>query len=327
MKSRKMWQGAIAFAGLFVLILDGKTAVSGAQTGIKLCLQTVIPSLFPFFLLSIVLTDSVSGLSISIFKPICRILRVPSGGESFLLTGFLGGYPVGAQCIGEAYHSGKLSKGGGIGLLRFCNNAGPAFLFGMVSRFFESKEKICLLWFIQILSALLVSFCYPVGLINESSPSRKQSISFSDALKSSLKVTATVCGWITIFRVFISFLEKWILWIFPPEVKVFIIGLLELSNGCCELSAITDERLRFIICSCMLSFGGVCVSMQTSSVIYDLPLFSYIQGKLLQTFFSFSLCCITLYHPGYVIPFALLIFMFLLYQSEKKSRIPVSIVV
>ena len=39
--------------GMLALILDGRTAIEGARQGIGLCLRTVIPSLFPFFVLSI----------------------------------------------------------------------------------------------------------------------------------------------------------------------------------------------------------------------------------------------------------------------------------
>ena len=34
---------------LLILILNVDTAVKGAQEGLELCIQTIIPSLFPFF--------------------------------------------------------------------------------------------------------------------------------------------------------------------------------------------------------------------------------------------------------------------------------------
>ena len=48
---------------MLALILDGRTAIDGARQGIELCLRTVIPSLFPFFVLSILLTSSLLGMA------------------------------------------------------------------------------------------------------------------------------------------------------------------------------------------------------------------------------------------------------------------------
>ena len=51
MRKKQLWTGIAASMGMLVLILDGKTALEGARQGIELCLRTVVPSLFPFFLL------------------------------------------------------------------------------------------------------------------------------------------------------------------------------------------------------------------------------------------------------------------------------------
>ena len=45
--------------GMMMLILDSQTAMHGAAEGIVLCINSVVPSLFPFFVLSILLTNRV----------------------------------------------------------------------------------------------------------------------------------------------------------------------------------------------------------------------------------------------------------------------------
>lgn len=101
---------------------------------------------------------------------------------------------------------------------------------------------------------------------------------------------ATVCGWVVLFRVLLAFLKRWIFWILPAAVQVAVTGILELSNGCCELLAVTDVSARFCICSGILAFGGLCVTMQTVSVTAGLSLKPYFWGKLLQTLFSLCPC-------------------------------------
>jgi hypothetical protein len=51
---------------------------------------------------------------------------------------------------------------------------------------------------------------------------------------------------------------------------------------------IQQEGLRFLLCSLFLSFGGLCVTMQTISVTEGLSIRGYLQGKAIQT--AFSLC-------------------------------------
>ena len=68
----------------------------------------------------------------------------------------------------------------------------------------------------------------------------------------------------------------------PLTARVGIVGLLELANGCMELSTIADAGLRAVLCSAFLSLGGLCVTMQTLSVTGSLGLGMYIPGKILQ---------------------------------------------
>ena len=72
--------------------------------------------------------------------------------------------------------------------------------------------------------------------------------------------------------------------------QVLITGLLELSNGCIQLTALSCEGLRFIIASVFLSLGGICVALQTASVTEDIPKDLYFPGKLLQCCFCVAAC-------------------------------------
>ena len=96
-----------------------------------------------------------------------------------------------------------------------------------------------------------------------------------------------VCGWIVLVWVIIRFFQTWLLWMLPPLLSVIFSGVLELTNGCCLLNQIVNEQLRFILCSTLLSLGGLCVTMQTAAVSKGLSMIKYVQGKLLQAAFSF----------------------------------------
>ena len=110
MGKRRILPGVVAALGMLILILDTKTALWGATQGIDLCIRSVIPSLFPFFLLSGILVKSLMGAKLPLLRPVGRLLGIPKGAEALLISGFLGGYPVGAKCIRDAWNRGGISK-------------------------------------------------------------------------------------------------------------------------------------------------------------------------------------------------------------------------
>lgn len=277
----------LSILAILVLILDTKTALLGASEGIDLCIRTVIPSLFPFFFLSKIIISSADKLSGKLLRPIGKLCRVPVGGEIIFLLGLLGGYPVGAQLIETAVAKGSLSKEDGSRMLGFCNNPGPAFIFGVTGLYFEEPYIPWIIWGILIISALLTGVIFP----GEShSVSNNIHIPKTNYMMDSIKSMATVCGWIIIFRTLLTILNRWILWLFPSAYKVLFIGLLELSNGCLELSNIQASANRLIIAAVILCIGGLCIAMQTVSVSPSLNHKTYFIGKVIQTILIIPLC-------------------------------------
>ena len=325
MGKKQLLSGSFAALGMLILILDGKTALIGAQNGIDLCLKTVIPALFPFFILSILLTNALSGTSFSMLSPIRKLCGIPLGAESILISGFLGGYPVGAQAIGTAYSAKQLSYIDAARMLSFCSNAGPAFLFGMISGLFQDKSAPFLLWFIHIGSALLIAGLQPKVPHSLSKPEKHNNLSLPQALQKSIVTMATICGWVVLFRIILAFLSRWILWIFPTPVQVILTGFLELTNGCCELSRISNPDLRFVVCSGMLAWGGLCVVMQTQSVICGLPLRHYLQGKVLQCILSLLLSTSVVLDIWFPVSIFLLLLTGIFQKGRKRSGNPAAV--
>lgn len=282
MRNRKstIW-GLIASSAMLVMILDAKTTFQSAQSGLLLCIRTVIPSLFPFFILSGILNSCLLGHKTNVLKPLGRLCKIPTGGESLLLIGLLGGYPVGAQIIAQVYQSGNISRKTAHRILGFCNNAGPAFLFGMLSPLFTNSYVPWIIWSIHIVSALLIGCFLPGKKADQCNISPLQPISFPKSLQNATKNIISVCGWVIAFRVIVGFFTRWFLWLFPEEMQVLLCGLLELSNGIVLLNNLPSEALRFVLSSFMLAFGGLCVAMQTASVTEDLGLGYYIPGKII----------------------------------------------
>ena len=295
--------------GMLVLILDGRTAMAGAAAGLELCIRTLIPSLFPFFVLSMMLTNTLSG-----------------GG--LLLAGILGGYPVGAGNAAHAYRNGQLSREDAERMAVLCNCAGPSFLFGVLGPVLEDPAASIALWLIYLLS---------VGALWMLLPKSKQTscvrhhITLQQTLFLSIRAMAGVCGWVILFRLVLTILDRWILWILPDCARVCVYGILELSNGCLSLTVL-EPKMRFILAAGFISFGGVCVFLQTASVTEGLSMRYYFQGKMFQT--SFCMLLASLLAPGAVDPAVQVVlaaaaagFARFLGISEKRSGNPVAVIV
>lgn len=277
-----VWTGFFAAIAMFVLIIDTKTALSGAEEGISLCIYTIIPSLFPFIVLSVMINGALIGTSNKALQPIGRLCGVPAGAESLLLLGFLGGYPVGAQSIYQSYRNGQLDKSNAKKMLGFCNNAGPAFIFGMVGSLFSSPSVPWIIWCIHVVSALLTGICLRSKTEDTCIMKSSVSISVTQALERGIRITATICGWVILFRIILAICNHWFLWILPIKMQHIFYGLLELSNGCYALQSTESPGMRFVFCSGYLAFGGLCVAMQTKSVTGELGTGAYFRGKILQ---------------------------------------------
>lgn len=283
-----------AALGIGILILDSSTAAEGMKDGIQLCLQTVIPSLFPFLVLCGILTATAGSWKIAPLENLCRICKLPANTSHLLLTGLLGGYPIGARSVSQAYTAGQLTKQQTQRMLPLCNNCGPAFLFGIVSRAFSDAWSCWALWGILISSVILTAQLMPASGGPEADPSSSTgTVTFVQAVENALHTMVRICGWVILFKMLISFLDHWILWSIPLTWRIGIVGCLELSNGCVALPWISNEEIRFILCAGMLAFGGLSVTMQTCSVIApDLDRSQYLQGKVIQCAISLLLAWI-----------------------------------
>ena len=330
MKHAGRWKAAAAALGMLLLILDSRTALQGAREGIELCLRTVVPSLFPFFVLSGLLTSSLLGRDLPLLRPLERLTGIRSGTGSILLAGLLGGYPIGARSVADARRRGQLSAEESGRMMAFCNNAGPSFLFGIAGAMFPQAWVGWALWGIHVVSALAVGALLPGKTDGKVSAERSGSLSLPAAVTSAIGAMAGVCGWVVLFRVVLAFLDHWCLWLLSAEGRVAVCGLLELTNGCCALGEIENLGARFVICSGLLAFGGLCVTMQTVSVAQGVGLRWYLPGKLLQTGISIGLAlAVQSLFPGGsrlavppMIPLGLLVLpgVGLFFRGKRKNR-------
>lgn len=321
---QKYYAPLAASGAMVMLILDSKTAIDAAAQAIELCVRTAIPSLFPFFVLSGILVPYASHLRVPFLG---RLLSVPEGWESIFLLGCLGGYPVGAQCVAQGYATGKLDENQAQRMLGFCTNCGPSFLFGIVGSAFAGNASAFAITLIGILSAVTVGMFWPTEHETSTYSPEISHVSLPQAIRQAVRSMSSVCAWIILGKILLTFLSKWFLGQLPSEAQLGLTGILELTNGCLMLNQCADEQMRFILACAITSFGGICVMMQVWAICHDAKLATkcYLPQKALQAVTAAGLATAYVIHPG--APLVLVGIGAILWILQKKTvEIPKSVV-
>ena len=242
---------------MIFLILDSRCAADSAREALILCGRTLIPSLFPLFVLGGMLVPALAQIRI---PGLSRILGFPEG---YFLLGLLGGYPLGAACIARAAERGDLRAEDAERITGLCSLCGPGFLFGVVGTLL-SPGAAAVVFALQLEAALLTAVLWP-GAAGIQSPARTEAVSLSDALNKAVRSILTVCGWVTLAAVAAGFLRRWVFPFLPEGIAVVLTGLMELTNGILAAGNLGKDA-RFLLCALFASFGGISVLLQIRGV-------------------------------------------------------------
>ena len=272
-----------------LLLLCSADAAQAVRDALALCVQSVIPALFPFFVVSSLFIDlgcaAVLGRSLA---PIMRRLFGVSGagGTAFLL-GIIGGYPVGGRTAGELYRSGQCEREECERLLAFCNNAGPSFILGIAGLgCFGSVRVGAWLYLIHVGAAVMVGLLFRSTSRQMGRPEKTETPRRADALIEAVRGGAmnmvSICAFVVFFLVILRLFSR-----FTGIQHGAILGIVEMTNGILRLA---NDRRGFIWAAGLLGWGGLSVHCQTAAVLSGsgLSLKRYFIGKALQAAISMA---------------------------------------
>ncbi len=281
-----------ALCALIALLFSSPLVLERARYGLTLCAQLILPSLFPFFVLSLLLTKLGFPQLLARFSSGAarRLFGVSGEGLAALLVGLCGGYPLGAACIAEQLRAGTIGREEAEHLLGFCNNSGPAFLVGALGAgIFSSPAAGLLLYGAHIAAALLS------GLLTRTSSNDLHNsvdissfsmfyVAFPAAVKESVSAVLTVCGFVVCFSVLtgmldargslgaaaagLSALSGWDERVF----RALLTGFFELGSGVGELRGLSPTPGHLALASALVGWGGLSVHCQTAAVLSDCEL-------------------------------------------------------
>lgn len=249
-----------------LLLLRPDTASAAVREGLGLCARTVIPSLFPFFvvtslLLQLGLADELQRLAAPFMGPLFRLRGVCA---MPVLTGLVGGYPTGAKTAAELYEQGQITRREAELLLGFCDNCGPAFLVSYVgASVLGSSRAGAWLYLIHVFAALVTGMilCRAApergpALLPGRMPAKQVTFSraLTDAVSGALTSSLHICAFVVVFTVLTALL--------PEGTPAAAAGVLEMVSG---VSGLTASRAGFVTAAAVVGWGGLSVHCQAMS--------------------------------------------------------------
>ena len=161
-KIHKLFLPCLFLVFTFCLLIFSKSNLPAVKDGLNLWVNSVVPSLFPFFVATeLLMHTNITHYFGLLFKNIMKPLFNVDGKCSFVfLMGIISGYPVGAKIACEFREQNICSKVECERLLSFTNNSGPLFIIGSVGIAMFGNVKIGILLLVIHLLA-----CITVGIL------------------------------------------------------------------------------------------------------------------------------------------------------------------
>ncbi len=270
----------LGFLCILLLLFRPEQAAEAVKSGLSLCAGTVIPSLFPFMVLSELLILCGAGeVAGHIFSgPMKRLFGISGAGSCSLLLGSVCGFPVGARTAVSMYDKGLLTRREVEHLLTFSNNPSSAFLISAVGVTLLSSRAIgILLYGVSLFSAMLVGFA---GHLLLSPAKEKRSVPsprsyplgggaalFTGAVRGATESVLTVCAFIVFFSALTGILTPILDTLgLPAAVHALLRGMLEMTGGVRAAAALPDPFCAAVMCAFLCGWSGLSVHLQIIAV-------------------------------------------------------------
>lgn len=299
---------AAAAASALGLIACSAEAMEAARYSLRLCGEVLIPSLFPFFVLSALIQELglPSRMGRLAAPGMGRLFGVSGPGCAALILGLMAGYPLGAASAAGLVERGEVSREEGGRLLGFCNNSGPAFILGAAGTgVFGGARFGLLLYAAHILAALTAGVLLSLGRpraavrLPEIRPARAGAL--PAAVTASVRNMLNVCGFVIAFGVVTGTLDA--VGLLPAlaldlsrltglEIsasRAAIVGFFELGGGVGAMRGLAATPVNLAVCAAVIGWGGLSVHFQTSAVVAgaEISTVRHFTGRCLSAVFSF----------------------------------------
>lgn len=303
---------ALSLSLAFLLfLLRSDIAIDYMKIALKLCGETVIPSLFPFMVISSLMVSSGVGTRLCrpLIYPSRLLLGINESGACAALVGNVCGLPVGANLLCRMYDKGEIGKRELEEVLALSNNPGSAFVISAVGISLFGSIKVGIMLYISvILSAFIVRVVSRIFLGNGKVERIEPKIvlktetnndfagMFTSAVRDSALSMLSVCAMIAFFSSFLGCVGATLVRFGVPQTPIALISaVFEVSGGVSALSRL-PKGFGIVLSAAALGWSGLSVHFQVMSLCSgrEISFKRYFLSKIAQSLLSAALCAIFL---------------------------------
>jgi len=288
------------------IIIYPERYVTACFQGFAMWAECVLPSLFPFMVITLILVKSGIAEKASLpLKRVTGVFRLPPTAAACYILSLCSGYPAGSRVVGEFYENGALTVKDSEKLAYLCSTSGPLFIIGSVGfKMFADKLAGVKILIAHILAVTVVSLVISLCSKKSSAPPVKRAPADKNLLYNafySAVISVTVAGgFIAFFYVVAAFAADFKL-LYPLQVflnlftdertsSAVCLGVVEATTGCRALAAV-GGKLAVALSGFLITFGGVSILAQQLGYLTKAgvkPL-KFIGVKFIQALVCFSI--------------------------------------
>lgn len=330
-KFKKLTLGQIIILFIYLLsfiliIIESDIAIEYMKRGLLLCAKSVVPSLFPFMVISeLIVRSGLGNIVGNIFSFPTKKLFGTSRSSSFpVIIGILCGFPIGAKTIVSLLDTGEIDEEEASQLLTFCNNPSSGFVISTIGLSLYSNKRIgIILYAVTIINAILIGIVQ--NYLNSAKKRNDHHYSkyfkaepdiFTVSVTNSCNGIISVCGYIVFFSTIVGCISDILE---PLDIGSFYLSLLygffELSGGVSLSSSIGISTNGICLTAFIIGWSGLSVHFQIMSICskYNISLKKYFVAK----FFHAILNSLIIYFLFKSFPF--------LFKSATESTVSLTI--
>lgn len=269
---------------LVSVLSSPKDTIDSVLFAINIWIYNVFPSLFPFFILSDLLVSyGLIELLSELFKNIMMLFGL-SGKCAFPLFGSLiSGFPSGAKYTKQLLDGDLISLEDANHLIMFTHYSNPLFVVGTVGSVLLNNKSLGVFILIShFLGGIAIGILFrrkdkfkkekasirkALSSMHKKRVNNKNSFitTLSNSIYNTIDILILLLGIIIVFLVFSNLLTKLSI---NDNLLLFLKGILEMTQGIKFVSISQISLvLKTILITFFLSFGGLSVHLQVSSII------------------------------------------------------------
>ena len=308
--------GLLLLTVTLLVFTHSKLMIETVSFSIKLWMDQLIPSLFPFFFLSEFFIEyGMVELLAALFHRGMNFFFHLKGETAFVLVmSMISGFPSGAKYTKSLYDKGIINVQEATSLLTFTHFSNPLFILGLVATSLLQNPKVGLIILgVHYGTNLLIGILFrpkekPIeekitfrkGLSRMHQKRIHNSLNFGQILKNAIfhtfEVLVLMLGTITFFLIIRNLLNV----IIPLSSlsNTILSGCLEMTQGIYAVSNLAlPLSWKASLITFFLSFGGLSVHMQVYSIISETKIKykCFLKARIIHAFLS-SIIVLLLLH-------------------------------